>query len=98
MNTADTETLVTHPPMPLFDVSPSLTTVSDSDTLVESEPETETDVGVIKTRHLSSGYMTHVSEVQDQEEKFSPTSAFAPTNPHAAVREELPQRFHLWKL
>lgn len=98
VNTADTETLVTHPPMPLFDVSPSLTTVSDSDTLVESEPETETDVGVIKTRHLSSGYMTHVSEVQDQEEKFSPTSAFAPTNPHAAVREELPQRFHLWKL
>ena len=98
VNTADTETLVTHPPMPLFDVSPSLTTVSDSDTLVESEPETETDVGVIKTRHLSPGHMTHVSEIQDQDEKFSPTSAFASTNPHAAVREELPQRFHLWKL
>ena len=95
VNTADTETLVTHPPMPLFDVSPSLTTVSDSDTLVESEPETETDMGVIKTRHLSPGHMT---EVQDQDEKFSPTSAFASTNPHAAVREELPQRFHLWKL
>lgn len=98
VNTADTETLVTHPPMPLFDVSPSLTTVSDSDTLVESEPETETDMGVIKTRHLSPRHMTQVTEVQEEDEKFSPTSAFASTNPHAAVREELPQRFHLWKL
>jgi len=84
--------------MPLFDVSPSLTTVSDSDTLVESEPESETDIGVIKTRHLSPRHMTHVSEVQEDDEKFSPTSAFASTNPHAAVREELPQRFQLWKL
>lgn len=98
VNTADTETLLTHPPMPLFDVSPSLTTVSDSDTLVESEPETETDMGVIKTRHLSPRPMAHVSEVQEEDEKFSPTSVFASTNPHAAVREELPQRFHLWKL
>ena len=98
VNTADTETLVTHPPMPLFDVSPSLTTVSDSDTYVESEPDTETDMGVIKTRHMSPRHMTHVSEVQEEDETFSPTSAFASTNPHAAVREELPQRFHLWKL
>jgi len=98
VNTADTETLVTHPPMPLFDVSPSLTTVSDSDTVVESEPETEADMGVIKTRQLSSRHMTPVSEAQVDDETFSPTSAFASTNPHAAVREELPQRFHLWKL
>ena len=98
VNTADTETLVTHPPMPLFDVSPSMTTVSDSDTLVESEPETETDMGVINTRHLSPRHMTHLSEVQEEDETFSPTSAFASTSPHAAVREELPQRFHLWKL
>ena len=96
VNTADTETLLTHPPMPLFDVSPSLTTVSDSDTLAESETETETDIGVIKRRHLSPHH--NVSEVQDENDKFSPTSVFASTNPHAAVREELPQRFHLWKL
>ncbi|XP_078374504.1 uncharacterized protein LOC144658050 [Oculina patagonica] len=98
VNTADTEILITHPPMPLFDVSPSLTTVSDSDTLVESETETETDIGVSKRHHLSPRHMTHVLEVQDENDKFSPTSVFASTNPHAAVREELPQRFHLWKL
>lgn len=98
VNTADTETLITHPPMPLFDVSPSLTTVSDTDTLVESETETETEVGVIKRPHSSPRHMAHVSEVHDENDKFSPTSVFASTNPHAAVREELPQRFHLWKL
>lgn len=98
VNTADTETLITHPPMPLFDVSPSLTTVSDSDTLVESETETDTDMRVIKTRHVTLRNVDHVSEIQDENDKFSPTSVFASTNPHAAVRDELPQRFHLWKL
>ncbi|XP_022784819.1 uncharacterized protein LOC111325284 isoform X2 [Stylophora pistillata] len=92
VNTADTERLITHPPMPLFDVSPSLTTVSDSDTLVESETETDTHMGVIERSQMSP---PHVADASD---KFSPTSVFASTNPHAAVREELPQRFHLWKL
>ena len=92
VNTVDTETLITHPPMPLFDVSPSLTTVSDSDTLVESETETDTHISVVERSQMS---LPHVADVSD---KFSPTSVFASTNPHAAVREELPQRFHLWKL
>lgn len=94
VNTADTETLITRPPMPVFDASPSLTTASDSETMVESEPETETEMGVAKQRQLSPRHFTVVQDV----DKFSPTSAFASTNPHAAVREELPERFHLWKL
>lgn len=98
VNTADTETLITHPPMPLFDVSPSLTTVSDTDTLVESETETDTEIGVVKRRPMSPRHVADVSEIQHENDKFSPTSVFASTNPHAAVREELPQRFHLWKL
>ena len=94
VNTADTETLITRPPMPLFDASPSLTTVSDSETLVETETETDTEMGVARQRQLSPRYVTAVQD----EDKFSPTSVFASTNPHAAVREELPDRFHLWKL
>lgn len=92
--TADTETLITRPPMPVFDASPSLTTVSDSETVVESETEAETDTVSPVKPSLSP---RHVSAIQG-EDKFSPTSAFASTNPHAAVREELPERFHLWKL
>ena len=95
INTADTESLITRPPMPVFDVSPSLTTVSDSETLVESEPEMETELGVA-TQHLLSPH--HFTVAQDESDKFSPTSMFASMNPHFAVREELPERFHLWKL
>lgn len=98
VNTADTESLITRPPMPVFDVSPSLTTVSDSETLVESETETETEMGVTRRHQLSPRIATNVTAVQDESDNFSPTSVFASTNPHAAVREELPERFHLWKL
>lgn len=93
VNTADTESLITRPPMPVFDVSPSLTTVSDSETLVESETETEAEVSVARRHHA-----TRVTAAQDEDDKFSPTSVFASTNPHAAAREQLPERFHLWKL
>ena len=94
VNTADTESLIIRPPMPVFDASSSLTTVSDSETLVETETETETEIDVDRQRQLSPRYITAVQD----EDKFSPTSVFASTNPHAAVREELPERFHLWKL
>ena len=92
--TADTETLITRPPMPVFDASPSLTTVSDSETVVESETEGGADIISPEKASLSP---RHVTAIQG-EDKFSPTSVFASTNPHAAMREELPERFHLWKL
>ena len=95
LNTVDTESLITRPPMPVFHASPSLTTVSDSETLVDSETETEIELGVARGRQPSS---RHVTEVQHNDDQISPTSAFAWTNPHAAVREKLPERFQLWKL
>lgn len=95
LNTVDTESLITRPPMPVFHASPSLTTVSDSETLVDSETETEIEVDVARERQPSSRYVT---EVQHNSDQISPTSAFASTNPHAAVREKLPERFQLWKL
>ena len=81
--------------MPVFHASPSLTTVSDSETLVDSENETEIELDVVRERQPSS---RHVTEVQHNSDQISPTSAFASTNPHAAVREKLPERFQLWKL
>ena len=95
LNTVDTESLITRPPMPVFHASPSLTTVSDSETLVDSETETEIELDVARERQPSS---RHVTEVQHNSDQISPTSAFALTNPHAAVREKLPERFQLWKL
>lgn len=95
LNTVDTESLITRPPMPVFHASPSLTTVSDSETLVDSETETEIELDVARERQPSS---RHVTEVQHNSDQISPTSAFASTNPHAAVREKLPERFQLWKL
>ncbi|XP_068694319.1 uncharacterized protein [Montipora foliosa] len=94
VNTVDTENLITRPPMPVFDASPSLTTVSDSDTLVESEMETEPSVASPGKHPLSP---RRVNLIQN-DDKFSPTSVFASTNPHAAVRDELPEKFLLWKL
>ncbi|XP_031566023.1 uncharacterized protein LOC116301150 [Actinia tenebrosa] len=101
--TSDTEVLLTQPPMPIVDVSPSLTTVSDSsDTIVGSDTESERETyrRSSPTRSIPVRQEeTSFNSAQGGEgEKFSPTSAFASSSPYAAVREELPKRYHLWKL
>lgn len=103
--TSDTEVLVTQPSMPIVDASPSLSTVSDSsDTVVGSESGSDQE-SVIHKEHAQSssrskGDVTFDSAIESRNdiEKFSPTSVFASSSPYAAVREELPKRYHLWKL
>lgn len=103
--TSDTDVLVTQPSMPIVDVSPSLTTVSDSsDTIVGSDTESEKE-SVIQRRRSQTPTMSKddvtfdsAIDVRLEGEKFSPTSVFASSSPYAAVREELPKRYHLWKL
>lgn len=98
IQSVDTELLVTQPPMPIVDVSPSLTTVSDSETMVESESDADTEV-YVPLRVVTAGTrQASVGSSFYDVDKFSPTSVFASTNPHAAVRSELPKRFQLWKL
>ena len=87
--TDDTESLVTRPPMPVVDTSPSLTTVSDSDTMVATDTETENE-----------GYNIRRTARAPRKEGLglSPTSVFASSNANAAVREELPGKYRLWKM
>ncbi|XP_048583742.1 uncharacterized protein LOC116614840 isoform X2 [Nematostella vectensis] len=98
--TSDTEVLVTQPSMPIVDVSPSLTSVSDSsDTLVGTDSESDRNVRERTRGKLGKGTSTvrFSSEITD-EQKLVPNSVFASSSPYAAVREELPKRYHLWKL
>lgn len=87
--TDDTESLVTKPSMPLMDVSPSLTTVSDSDTMVGSETETENE-GYTSKRSARSQIKSGLG--------LSPTSVFASSNANAAVREQPPGNYRLWEM
>lgn len=101
--TSDTEVLLTQPSMPLVDVSPSLTTVSDSsDTIVGSDTESERETyrrsSPTRSMPMRQEETSFNSTQGGEGEKFSPTSMFASSSPYAAVREELPKRYHLWKL
>lgn len=87
--TDDTESLVTRPSMPLVDASPSLTTVSDSDTMVGSDTETEHEEYTNK-RTVLTPFKSGLG--------LSPTSVFASSNPNAAVREQPPGKYHLWEM
>lgn len=103
--TSDTEVLVTQPSMPIVDASPSLSTVSDSsDTVVGSDSGSEQESVIhrsqLQSPSRSKDDVTFDSAIENRDdgEKFSPTSVFASSSPYAAVREELPKRYHLWKL
>ena len=88
--TIDTDLLLSQPPMPVVDASPSLTTISDDDATIQGDDSNSDNQSFVDLPLRSSSRVSFAPDVSfSRTNDVSPLSKFESTNPRTADKHVL---------